>query len=85
MKYNGRIPPKIRREVLARSHGLCEAHLKGCTGRGEHLHHKRTRSQGGKHTVENLINACGWCHRYIHDHPGEAYELGLMLRSGNGR
>ena len=51
------IPKKVRETVLARAGGRCE----GC-GRTAplELHHRRFRSRGGEHTVENLVALCGW-------------------------
>lgn len=77
-----RIPPAVRRQVMARAGGYCEARVEGvCTGQPEHLHHKRLRSQGGGHTAANLIAVCEEDHRWIHDHPDAAISLGLLART----
>ncbi|MFJ6427506.1 HNH endonuclease [Microbacterium maritypicum] len=51
------IPAKVRAAVHERAQGRCE----GC-GRIAplELHHRKYRSRGGTHTVENLVALCGW-------------------------
>ena len=48
-------------------------------------HHRKLRSQGGKHDVENLILLCGsgttGCHGWVHANPKEAYAGGFIVRS----
>ncbi|TQO23815.1 HNH endonuclease [Paramicrobacterium agarici] len=62
------IPAKVRRAVAERSGGQCER----CFSAGPlELHHRKFRSRGGKHTVENLVALCGWgnhtgCHGKAH-------------------
>ncbi|WP_437582701.1 HNH endonuclease [Paramicrobacterium sp. CJ85] len=62
------IPKKIRDAVHERSGGQCER----CFSAGPlELHHRKFRSRGGKHTVENLVALCGWgnhtgCHGLAH-------------------
>lgn len=75
------IPARVRKAVLARAGGRCE----GC---GRHapleLHHRKYRSRGGTHAVENLVALCGWgnhtgCHGLAHSaNP----PLGWSLSSG---
>lgn len=72
------IPAKIATAVKSRSNLLCETCAKS---RGEHLHHRKLRSQGGQHTVVNLLHCCGSCHSRIHAHPAESYLRGLLVRS----
>lgn len=62
------IPKKVSAAVHARADGKCE----GC-GRYAplELHHRRFRSRGGEHTVDNLVALCGWgnhtgCHGRAH-------------------
>jgi 5-methylcytosine-specific restriction endonuclease McrA len=68
------IPPRIRREVLARDQHRCQA--PGC-GRTRFLevHHIVPRSSGGNNLPENLTTLCGSCHRIWH-------ERGRGLRPG---
>lgn len=42
-------------------------------------HHKLKRSQGGKHTLENLMDVCFEHHRWIEDHSKDAAELGWHI------
>ena len=61
------IPPRMRREVLARDRHRCRA--PGC-GRTRFLevHHIVPRSNGGGHEPENLMTLCGSCHRFLHEY-----------------
>ena len=60
------IPPRVRREVLARDKHRCRA--PGC-GRTRFLevHHIKPRGQGGTNQPENLMTLCGSCHRLWHE------------------
>lgn len=50
------IPKKVREAVLTRAGGRCE----GCGKSAPlELHHRRFRSRGGEHTVENIVGLCG--------------------------
>ena len=68
------IPKQVRAAVLNRAEGICEwcgMHL------DVELHHRRFRSRGGKHTVQNIVAVCGWgnhtgCHGKAHTTPTEA-------------
>lgn len=76
-----------RRQVQARADGWCEAcrvhSLEECDGRGVHAHHLLPRSQGGPDDPANLIWVSADHHSWIHAHPGEAYDLGLLWRSAS--
>ena len=60
-------------EAVYRLH--CGKVLKQCGGRcvrcrlqsAHHIHHKRYRSHGGTHEVDNLEPVCWDCHRMIHE------------------
>jgi len=60
------IPPRVRREVLARDQHRCQA--PGC-GRTRFLevHHIVSRQQGGSNKAENLMTLCATCHRLWHE------------------
>jgi 5-methylcytosine-specific restriction endonuclease McrA len=60
------IPPRVRREVLARDKHRCQA--PGC-GRTRFLevHHIASRQQGGSNDKENLMTLCSSCHRLWHE------------------
>lgn len=63
------IPPRVRREVLARDGNRCRA--PGC-GRAHFLeiHHQTQRTQGGTNDPANLITLCAACHRLHHQRKG---------------
>lgn len=72
---------RARRAVAARAQGRCEARIPGvCRGAGEHAHHIRRRSQGGRDTARNLLWVCGagGCHEHIHAHPEWAIAHGFL-------
>ncbi len=60
------IPPRIRREVLARDRHRCRA--PGC-GRTRFLevHHLIPRERGGTNNAGNLVTLCAACHRLWHE------------------
>ena len=60
------IPPRVRREVLARDKHKCQA--PGC-GRTRFLevHHIVSRQQGGGNKTENLMTLCASFHRLWHE------------------
>lgn len=71
-----------RQQALARFElgGPCEAGTPGvCTGRAEHRHHKRRRSQGGGEGRANIALLCHACHSWIHANPAEARKAGLLV------
>ncbi len=65
------IPPRVRREVLARDNHRCQA--PGC-GRTRFLevHHIKQRQSGGSNLAENLVTLCASCHRLWHERGGGA-------------
>lgn len=76
------IPPL----VVATIHERAEGHCEGCglplSGKVD-LHHRKLRSQGGAHTVENLIAVHHRGHMAIHANPKRSYELGHMVRGSS--
>jgi len=57
------MPPAIAETVLTRDDRTCRL----CRGTDlTQIHHIRYRSEGGPHTVENLIVLCGVCHTTVH-------------------
>lgn len=73
-----RITRQVRQQVKFRSGGVCEAVTSVCTGKGEHLHHRKLR-RSLDNTAQNLLHVCFSCHRYIHDNPSTSYEKGWLL------
>ena len=60
------IPPRTRREVLARDRHRCQAPGCGHT-RFLELHHLTPRSRGGGNDADNLVTLCAACHRLWHE------------------
>ena len=55
------------------------AHGSSCTVRATVIHEPLLRSRGGSTIdVDNSVAICDPCHRWVHDHPMLATELGLM-------
>ena len=82
------IPSKVREQVAARSHGLCEARITtaefACKPGGHHashMHHVLLLSRGGKHEASNLVHLCHEAHLYVHANPEWALGVGLMRSS----
>ncbi len=78
------IPPRVRREVLARDKHSCRA--PGC-GRTRFLevHHINTRQQGGTNHPDNLVTLCGSCHRLWHERGSMAgVERSILQVAPNG-
>lgn len=81
-KTKNRIPSEVAEMVRERADGHCESmRFPICTGQPEQLHHRRMRSQGGEHTVVNIIAVCASCHQSFHRGPAESYERGWLVRS----
>jgi hypothetical protein len=60
------IPPRVRREVLARDQHRCQSPDCGRTQFLE-VHHIVPRRQGGANKPDNLTTLCGACHRLFHE------------------
>ena len=60
------IPPRTRREVLARDGHTCR--MKGChRSHFLEVHHIKPRAKGGTNDKRNLITLCSGCHQVTHD------------------
>lgn len=44
------------------------------------VHHWRRRSQGGSNDLTNLVCLCDKHHKWVHDNPRAAQDLGLLAR-----
>ncbi|MCK9997164.1 MAG: HNH endonuclease [Candidatus Krumholzibacteria bacterium] len=72
------IPPRIRREVLARDRHCCRR--KGCNHtRFLEIHHIVPRSEGGTNDPENLVTLCTACHKLLHEKGGDPQSLLVPL------
>lgn len=82
-KKKNRVPREVAELVVERAQGMCEimSTETGCSGRAEHMHHRQLRSQGGEHTVANLVHICSACHYWLHMHPAIAYTNGWLVKS----
>ena len=81
-KKKNRVPTEVAEVVNERAGGICELMSidARCTGYREQLHHRKLRSQGGEHTVENLVGICHRCHYWLHAHPAIAYTNGWLVK-----
>ena len=72
-----RIPLVIR---LLKERPHCEAQLEGCTRQSTEVNEIVRRSQwaAGILVESNLSCLCHACHRWITEHPAEAYRLGFQ-------
>jgi len=68
------IPPRVRREVLARDRHQCRR--KGCNhSRFLEIHHLTPRTEGGTNDPENLVTLCTACHKLLHEKGGDPRSL----------
>lgn len=78
------IPEEARRFVLRRDFYTCQ-----CCGNADPdqltLHHILYRSHGGRHTAENLVTLCSWCHRDVHDGRLFVKRIGAVCYFRRGR
>ncbi|MDZ7886575.1 MAG: HNH endonuclease [Mycobacterium sp.] len=76
------IPTKVRAQLHERAHGCCE--ICGVWG-ANNAHHRRNQSQGGGHTLSNLMLLCGsgttGCHGWVTEHPHESITQGWTVPS----
>lgn len=76
---------QAREAVEVRSGGWCEGNWPGvCVPgrhRAHHVHHRRLRSQGGGHEMENLLHLCRPCHDHAHSHVADAVARGIILHA----
>ena len=70
---------KMKPIVRQRSKHQCEAKTDVCIGSGQHIHHRKLRSQGGTNSEANLIDVCMPCHEWIHAHPALSYQHRWLL------
>ncbi len=69
------IPPRLRRQVLARDHHRCQ--YPGCRHASFlQIHHRVPLSQGGATELENLVTLCSKCHRRLHEDEAELRKRG---------
>lgn len=71
--------------IMARSGGLCEAAIDGCTAEATERHHRANRGMGGTKRVDfnlpgSALHLCASCHRWITINPGTSYLNGWLVR-----
>ena len=72
-----------KRLVNERDGGLCVK----CGSEATDCHHRMPKGMGGtsdpdrNYGLANIISLCAGCHRYVHSHPVESYDSGLLVRS----
>ena len=66
------VSAQVKREVQARSRGLCEAQVSPvCAKAGQDYHHRKSRARGGSNEAKNIAFVCRPCHDAIELHfPG---------------
>lgn len=73
-------PRWLKLQVIERAEGVCEAMCSPrCSWRGTDVHHRKKRSQGGEHTLDNALFVCRACHCHIEADPAWSYERGLLI------
>lgn len=82
--FRGPVSGHVAAYAECRRRSRCQAQIpEVCTGRNEHAHHIRLRSQGGPTTSDNLLACCHACHTHIHANPAWANQQGFILRNGD--
>ncbi len=77
------IPPRVRREVLARDRHHCRH--KGCNHtRFLEIHHIVPRLKGGANDPENLVTLCTACHKLLHEKGVDSRSLLVPLENMTG-
>lgn len=76
-----RMPRSVAESVQSRADDVCEYVIPGagCGWVPTQIHHRRLRSQGGKHDAVTCVFICEPCHRYSHMNVEESYENGWLV------
>jgi len=63
-RRKGQVPPATRAAVRKRAGNQCER----CPSRRDlQVHHRKLKSQGGTHAIDNLALLCSSCHDHVHN------------------
>ncbi len=73
---------QARRDTYARDGGRCQSCGLPITLQDAQIHHRKLRSQGGGHTLDNLVTLDASCHRWWHNHPALGYAAGWLIPAG---
>lgn len=76
-------PKWLRVAAWERADAECEAMIPQarCSWYGTDVHHRKKRSAGGEHSLDNALWVCRGCHQYLEDHPAWSFERGLLVHS----
>lgn len=72
------LPAVLRAAVFVRASGMCDLCGRPLP-RLWHCHHRKLRSQGGRHEPENLLALHDACHRKVHNRPTWARRCGYIV------
>lgn len=76
-------PQWLRQAACERAGGHCEAMIPlvrpRCRWTGTDVHHRKKRSAGGAHELDNALWVCRNCHTWLEAHPGWSFERGLLV------
>lgn len=67
-----------KRRVFMLENPSCQAGLEGCEGRATECHHTNGREGKNFLDVSTWKSLCSNCHRFVHQFPNMARELGLL-------
>lgn len=67
------------RDAFLTARPRCEMRLECCTTWATEVHHMRGRDGDRLLVVDWWMAGCSACHRWVTEHPAEAYEKGLSL------
>ena len=73
------IPKKLRDAVYKRAGGRCDCCGLWIPQDAFDCHHRQLRSRGGKDVIENLVALKHEHHMWVHQHPAESTDRGLMV------
>ncbi|WP_075813043.1 HNH endonuclease signature motif containing protein [Corynebacterium sp. CNJ-954] len=76
-------PRWLREAAWERADAVCEAMIPQavCQWHGTDVHHRKKRSAGGEHALENALWVCRNCHNYIEAHQAWSFPRGLLVHS----
>lgn len=78
-------PGWLRKAAHDRAEGMCEAMLPTarprCQWHGTDVHHRKKRSAGGEHTLENALWVCRPCHMALEGDPATSFGRGLLVHA----
>lgn len=67
-----------KRKAFMLENPICEARLEGCLGQATECHHANGREGKNFLDVSTWKALCNSCHEFVHRHPNQAREIGLL-------